>query len=64
MTGIITGIKPSAAKIISIPLTNILSAIASITFPKSVTKLFFLAICPSKKSVILAIINTFEIFIF
>ncbi|MPM77897.1 hypothetical protein SDC9_124906 [bioreactor metagenome] len=38
-------------------ITNNLSAKGSINFPKSVTKLFFLAIWPSRASVIDAIIN-------
>ena len=37
--------------------TSSLSARGSINLPKSVTKLYFLAIFPSKKSVIDAIIN-------
>ena len=45
--------------------TNILSAIGSKNFPKSVTKLFFLAIFPSKLSVIDATIKIiFNIHIF
>ena len=41
----------SSNNIINAVITNNLSASGSINFPKSVTKLCFLAICPSKKSV-------------
>ena len=37
--------------IINAPITRILSAIGSKNLPKSVTRLYFLAIYPSKKSV-------------
>jgi len=57
ITGTIAGIKLLHAKIIRIGLTKTLSAIASSIFPKSVTKLYFLARYPSKKSVKLAITN-------
>ena len=49
-TGITTEITRLYARTMSKPFTNTLSAIASATLPKSVTKLFLRAIWPSKKS--------------
>lgn len=56
-TGIIGLITPFTANIIKTEFTNTLSAIASANLPKSVTIFLFLAIYPSKKSVIEASIN-------
>ena len=49
-TGITIDIAPSYARIINKPFTNNLSAMASITLPKSVTKLYLRAIYPSNES--------------
>ena len=49
---------PLQARIINTELVSNLSLIASIILPKSVTILYFLATCPSKKSVNEAITNS------
>ena len=51
------GILPSWIRIISAEHTNSLSAIGSINLPKLVTRLYFLAILPSSRSVRLAMIK-------